>query len=586
MIETDIRQPDLIMPSWFEDLVTASPDVQDQDYDSTRAAGLGSNQQVFRPSVTASQYIDSTADLAIFAGPFGNGKTHASIMRLMKVMAAQPAMVSNVTAKGSKRIRCAILAASYPKLKRTILRDLFEWLPPGSFTMNQQPPLIGEIKFTDKHGYECVCELFMLAGDSPTFRDDFSGLNVTCVYFVEVQTMKTWDYIRLAIERCGRYTGGGSPHPFGNIVWGCMNWTNADHWTYKKLIQPGQLPPDWELFRGPAAFNHYPLDMVSSISQDEARLLELVFGANTLADLPESRFRDVPGIWVPNPLAENIPNINQEPKIVYRNAGGVQRWRMLDVLRGFAYYYPMLARNEDDGYITRYVLGAPAPSRLGKAVYPNFRVSAHVAKTLINPDQSRLICGTDPGLHHMAFVIGQLRDDGMLIILDELVEESMTLSQFLESEIMPLLLNKYRDKYMDAVVVNDATGDRRDRLSNQNWAGALSSKGLYVEPSVAHEYMIRQDSVNHFFMRHRLLIDPRCRKTIDGFDGDYCYPVKQTGDYALTPDKNSVYSSPVDCVEAICTWILHRADSQWVADRRSVSRSHSPGNDSDFYGFA
>lgn len=516
----------------------------------------------------------SPANFCVFSGPFGNGKTRHCVMRTKYLMLTQPVRHLTSKVRGVRTTRGAILAGTYPRLRRTILKDIREWFPHGAVNISKAPPHEGTIRFHDHEGNECVCELMAFAGDSDNFYDDFGSTALTWAYFVEIQTMQRWDFVSLGMDRTGRYKPeGGRGHPLGKLVMGCMNWRDVRHWTYDKMVA-NQMPPNWELFKGPGAFRFCPLDQLDSVTRDEGRMLHHVFGVNKFGQLPVMEFESETGYWIPNPLAENLNNIESRQPVIWRVGDRTYRHQPPEVIQGASYYWDMINRAESDEYITRFVLGEPAASKSGKPVYPKFRRRLHVSKVPLRVIDGPLICGTDPGLEHVGFLIAQITPDGRINVLREVIGEDLPLEDFRDHELLPALMREFPHHRNDMVVLNDLTGDRQDRGTGMNWADYLSQIGIQSQPALAHEYAIRQGAVNHYLTRHDLLsIDPSCTTLIDGLDGAYCYTqVKGTDRFRETPNKQSVYSAPVDCLESICTWVRSESDQSFVDRRRQDSR--------------
>lgn len=521
----------------------------------------------------------SPANFCVFSGPFGNGKTRHCVKRIEYLMQTAPVYYPVSRSRGVRRTRGAILAGTYPRLRRTILKDIREWFPPGAAKISKSPPHEGEIRFGDKDGNECICELFAFAGDSDTFYDDFGSTALTWAYFVEIQTMARWDFVSLGIDRTGRFKPEGSGgHPLGKLVFGCMNWRDTRHWTYDKLIR-SPLPPNWALFKGPHAFRHVALDELDSVTLDEGKMLKHVFGVSKFEQLPVLEYRQTPGYWIPNPFAENINNIETKMDIMWRIGDRTYRHRPPEELQGMAYYWDMCLRAESDEHLTRFVMGEPAASRSGKPVYPKFNRRHHVSKTPLRPIDGSLICGTDPGLEHVSFLIAQVSHDGELRVLREIIGENMTLEDFRDHKLLPVLQRDFPHHRRDMIVINDLTGDRQDRGTGMTWADYLGQVNIQTQPAMAHEYAIRQNALNHYLTRHDLItIDPSCTVLIDGLDGAYTYPqIQGTDSYRDRPNKKTVYSAPVDALESITTYLRSEGDDEYVSRQRQQSAIYNFG---------
>ena len=219
-------------------------------------------------------------------------------------------------------------------------------------------------------------------------------------------------------------------------------------------------------------------------------------------------------------------------------------------------YYKNIMAGKDEDFIRVYVHGEYGYVREGKAVFPNFKqqvhVSSHPLKTIPGVP---LIIGLDCGLMPAA-ILTQLDYRGRLYILDELQGDYMSMKEFAEYYLKPLLRSKYM--FAEHLIVGDPAGQARSQVDSRTVYMELKSQGLKAKPAKTNNIQARIGAVNIFLTRMIeqkpiFQINPHCTRLIGALTGKYCFRrVRLSGErYTDVPDKND-YSHIADALQYAC----------------------------------
>ena len=405
-------------------------------------------------------------------GPVGSGKSVACCVEIFRRALAQ-----EPNADGIRRSRWAIIRNTNPQLRTTTIKTWLDWFPEhvwGKFNWS--------VPYTHKiQTHDLDVEVIFLALDRPEDVKKLLSLEVTGVWINEAREVSK-SIIDAASMRVGRFPSMKD----GGCTWtGLICDTNApeeDHWW---PIMSGEVPvPDhiakeeakmlvkpsnWQFFTQPSG-------MIEK-KDNEGNVLE----------------------YIRNIKAENIANMRED-------------------------YYPNIVQGKTKSWIDVYVMNKLGSIQDGKPIYPMFAPDVHVAKEEIPVAASiPVYIGIDFGLTP-ACVFGQ-KIRGRWLILQEIVAFDMGIVKF--SEILRQELAT-RYSFCEAIIFGDPAGDFRAQTDESTPFQILRGAGLVARPAPSNDVSLRLESVQSPLNRmiegqSGLLIDPRCRNIIKGFEGGYQY---------------------------------------------------------------
>jgi len=450
---------------------------------------------VYRATPTGTRFH---LDLSFFRGimgPIGSGKSVCCVEELKR----NALWVQKPGPDGVRRTRWAIVRNTYPELKATTIKTFLQWWDDQHVNIVYGAPITATVEVELEDDTRVHAEFLFLALDKPKDVKKLLSLELTGIWFNEAREIpKT--VIDAGMGRVGRYPslkdGVGPTRAFGIAD---TNPPDDDHWWYK--LAEEDTPDNWAFFRQPAAL-----------------------------------LKDDNGAYHPNPKAENIVNLAD----------------------GYDYYLRQVS-GKDPEWIKVYLLGDYGTVQEGKPVYPTFRSQSHVAKHIIRPVPGLgLLLGWDFGLTP-ACIIGQLTKRGQLRLLDELLGEDIGITRFARDVVKPHLAKEYAGFIVTSSTADPAGGARAE-TDEQTAIGILNSTkvnmGFRTRPASTNNPLRRIEAVSGYLNlmvdgEPGLLVSPKCRLLIKGFNGGYKYErVQVTGDerYRDTPCKNK-FSHPHDAVQ-------------------------------------
>jgi len=425
-------------------------------------------------------------------GPVGSGKTACCCVEVFR-----RAMQQAKAPDGKRYSRWAIVRNSYPELRTTTIKTWLDWFPEDQFgKMTWHPtPYCHHIKMG-----ELDMEVWFIALDKPDDVKKLLSLELTGAFINEAREVSK-TIIDGITMRVGRYPSRriGGPSWYGIIM--DTNAPDDEHW--------------WPVMAGETPIPDY-------LTEDEARMMvkpeDWIFFNQPGALKPLRKDDKIVG-YKPNPDAENVQNLPPD-------------------------YYEKIITGKDQSWINVYVLNQLGAIRSGKVIYPNFVKDVHVAKEELEVlDSIPLAIGLDFGLTPCAIICQPLR--GIWRIMREVIGNdigaanfAMTLKAILSTDFPGL---SYR-------IWGDPTGDNRSQNSedrNHTPFRIFAARGLSVVAAPTNDPVIRVESVKQILDRMvvgrpAMVIDPRCRVLIKGFEDSYCYRRLQVSGerYADEPDKN------------------------------------------------
>ena len=233
-----------------------------------------------------------------------------------------------------------------------------------------------------------------------------------------------------------------------------------------------------------------------------------------------------------------------------------------------AEYYQELEANYRDRpeLMRRYVHGEWGAIFSGKPVYGNeFAWETHVSKSHLKAIPGvDIYCGWDFGLTP-AVVFTQINPNGQWMILGELYSDDSGIDEFSDG-VIDFSNREYPG--FTFIDVGDPSGKARATTDEKSCYDILRSKRRVCRTAPTNALIPRLESVKRRLIRSKkglplLVIDPRCKRLIDGFSGGYRYKERATsGGGALhsdTPEKN-VYSHVHDATQYVALQLFGYAD--------------------------
>ena len=417
------------------------------------------------------------------SGPIGSGKSVACCMDIMLHALQQPRGND-----GWARSRVVIVRNTFPELKSTTIKTWTDFFPEETFgKVKWDAPITQKMQLGDKRELEAV----FLAVDRPDDVKKLLSLETSWVWLNEVRELPK-AVLDAASGRVGRYpsarTGSGIYHP-------CLimdtNMTDDDHWFYRLVEE--EKPEDWDFFHQP-----------SGLADD----------------------------------AENLDWLNQTPESMALPMGHPDRRA-----RG-RQYYERLIGGKDPNWVKVYVKAEYGSVADGRPVFPEYNDNIHCAKdNLQGYPGLPLYLAFDFGLTP-ACAIFQISSRGQFRVLDEVVGEDLGLTQFVDTQVKPLLAMKYPSYKL--ISLHDPAGVQRSQADEVTCRQILRNKGLNPSSVSTNLFMPRRESVAFFLTRlidgePAFVLSPSCKRLRKALNGDYRFKrVNVPGEdrYKDVPDKN------------------------------------------------
>jgi hypothetical protein len=430
-------------------------------------------------------------------GPVGSGKSSSCCFEVFS-----RALEQLPGPDGIRRSRSIITRNTYPELKSTTIKTWQDWFD-GVCTMKYDTPITGTISIADiGDGSGLWHEAIFLALDRPDDLGKLRSLEATFAWMNEASEQEK-QVLDMLTQRVGRFPAkrNGGPTWTGIIM--DTNPPDDDHWWYK--LAEMDKPDGYRFFDQPG-------------------------GLIRINDPKDPRFNQ----WVPNPLAENAENLPG----------------------GYEYYLRQLAGKSED-YIKVFLGGLYGTTLDGKPVYPEWNEKVHLATSKLTPIQGRpILLAFDFGLTPACAFL-QMDHRGRVLILAELVSESMGIRQFYQQMVLPFKNANYPGFRIEAV--GDPAGNIRAQTDEKTCMQELLELGLLCEPASSNTFVARRESVAFFLQQlsggdPAFLVDPSCKMLRKGFNGGYRYERLKTSGPAKFKDRpvKDKYSHIHDALQYGC----------------------------------
>jgi len=461
------------------------------------------------PSYFRDFYADP-AKLKAVAGARRSGKTFGTTNAI-------PAMASWMPIHNGKRhIHATISRATETKLKTTAIKEFKAHFPDKRFwpkPIPNQSPLEGVLNYRHTDGSLVVIELLFLSLEREDDIQKLKGLQTTIGHIAEAQDIKDPEILDDFFLSKGRFPIEADspefPHP---CIMLDFNYPDDDHWLYDKFVNPATKGLGVSLHRAPPA---------------------LIFQAQEDPKYQRYQFKGQWGLWQNNPEADYVSYTG-----------------------GYQFYHDFIDTNPGDDAIIKTVIGDFCPNNSGTPVFPEFDRQLHVSNSDLSPVPNRnIIVSFDLG-SNPACVIGQVMDNGGVMVLDALYDGRAFFEPFFKEKFWPL----YNEKY--GQWRNHTTWIRDKRMMADGNTGVTANEiaeghGVFLEPLPTDSLQVRLDTVNYYLKYTKgMLIDHRCDDLIKSLGGRYRYEKKRGGSFQLRnePEKDDA-SHIADAFQNLCLQI-------------------------------
>lgn len=480
--------------------------------------------------------MDCDAFIRGLMGPFGSGKSSASVIECGQRGVATPPMLDGV-----RRSRWAVIRNTNKELEDTTERTFMQWFPPqafGEWTPSKHNYTIRALRADgDDRGAEI--QILFRALDRPDQIKDLLSLDLTGAWINEGREID-WPIVEALQARLGRYPPMADmrqPYWFG--MWMDTNAPDTESRWYKFFEE-------------------------EDLSESVAEL------ANVIPGLTVDKFRRL--FKQPSgrgPRAENLENLP-------------------------AGYYQRLAIGKTDEWVKVYIDGEYGFVVEGKVVWPGYTDAFHCPADQRHWPQPvfglPIYRGWDFGLTP-ACVFTQITPRGQWIIFDELVADAI--GAIGADRFSDLVLNHSARNYPGFTFrdVGDPAGMQRGQSDERTCFQVLHAKNILIEPAI-QTLQIRLESVRRPLQmiteggRPQFLLHPRCKMLRRAMMGGYHFRrLRVSGErYANEPEKNA-YSHVADALGYVGTRLFGVALVQPPANDAGAAQHPGSGSRSRVTGY-
>lgn len=202
----------------------------------------------FLGAPTLENFNQSNAFIRGLLGPFGSGKSSACVFEMV-----DRSLIQRRSPDGRRKTRWGVIRNTFPELRDTTIKTIFQWLPPQHFGRY----------YESKHSYVikafegCDIELVFLALDRPEDIKKLLSLELTGGWINEGREVP-WAIFEALQGRIGRYPAKVDNGPSWFGMWSDSNPPDSDSkwfkffeekaWLpdFKRLKHEGLLPSDME----------------------------------------------------------------------------------------------------------------------------------------------------------------------------------------------------------------------------------------------------------------------------------------------------------------------------------------------------
>lgn len=457
--------------------------------------------------------LDNDYFISAVVGPAGTGKTFGCIRAfVMRAWNQPPSLFLDKEGRKIRKRKLSVIRNTYRDLTDSTLPtceaalEVFRGMGAEiEVTRGNMPSVRLFMPHPDKKTF-LLYEIDFVAVDSEGSFKKLLGREMSDILVDEVSEISK-SVVTRAVSRIGRYPSvqdGGCYRP--KIVL-TSNGPRTNHFLYS-----------WKNGEDDALMK----SLAAHLPAERAGYFVLYQQPPALLRPADARDWRDGAKWLPNPTAENIPNLTD----------------------GYTYYYNMLIQSDTD--IRRFVEGFFIPVYDGMPVYPEFREETHVIPfSSIEP-----IIMTGIG---MSFDFGRTPvclfwcepEEGRLVIFDEFMEEAASITELMNYKVVPAYVEKYRRP-----PVVWATGDPAGLIEGQATSvspySVLSARPYdlpMIPPGVNNQIGPRIESFRERLNRMvrgtpSLRITDNCKFLISALKAGYVYEPKRNGSSSDTPTKS------------------------------------------------
>lgn len=459
---------------------------------------------------TLLQFAASTAYVRGVIGPAGSAKTTYAFKDLViRSMLQAPNPFTKV-----RPTKWFIIRNTFRQLRDNTIASYKTAIGPmySERDVRENPTPKALLQFPLPDGTIVSAQFVFVAMDNPKAVSDMLGAEMTGVLIDEASEISL-KVIEAAQKRVGRYPSLADV-PSGPTWTGLILTTNGpkkNHWLYDWYTRP---KPEWRQYEDSQNRKYFEL-----FRQPAALLRPAKPGDE----------------WRPNPLAENIHNLAE----------------------GYGYYYKMLG--DDENSIIAYVEGDFADLKSGKVVFEAFNYGLHQIdeRDVDVPPGAPIMMSFDFGRTPVCLV-AICTQGGGLVVVDEIVGESMSIDTLYQAKIKPVKKARY-DKNKVLHAWGDPAGNDEAQSVDLSPFQVLRAYGIPVEANWNTRNAIgpRLDAVRNRLTKlgtdgkPMLRISSRCKLLLDALASGYIYPeVKGAGDPDVVQDMPT--KSHVNWVSDLC----------------------------------
>jgi hypothetical protein len=450
----------------------------------------------YKPGKTGERFLQSRKYLKLICGPVGGGKSTVALIDMLNRAIGQTEF------GGERRTKFIILRNTMQQLKTTIKPLIDTWFVELPTKLGGYP--LGHWRLTDntfeikfRLGDKTIVhsEFMLMAADTPDDVRRLLSVECSAAWVEEAREVDetVFNGLQGRVARFPSRAAGGVAYP------GVICSTN-----------PPPLGGFWHGF------------MTNAPATAEIFMQ------------PPAMLDD--GSW--NPDAENIEHLAPD-------------------------YYDNLVQGKQPSWIDVYIKNMYGPGEYGNPVYRStFKSSFHVAKEELKPisqSLNPLIVGMDNGLQAAA-VIGQQDARGRVNVFDECFvpeDDTMGVETFLERLLVPKLRNVFpMFRPENVLFVLDPACFQRSQVDEQTIAQAVQRRGFKVIKASTNDPETRIGAVEGLLARQidggpGILLDPRCKHLINGFEWGYRFRKTASGSGSMVPEKNH-FSHLADAAQYFC----------------------------------
>lgn len=428
---------------------------------------VGRVELSFKPQgpVQEAYYLDESR-ITIIIGPLGSGKTNTSVFKLMRKVIAQAP-----DKEGIRPSQWIVVRNTYGELLGTTAKDYLEAFSPlGHFKQGGREPPVHELRFRLPDGTRVESNIIFMALDRPDHIRKLRGLPITGGYLSEAKELLR-AIVDMVDARAGRYPHAHRVDPTWRGIIGDTNAPDTDHWLYK-MAEENTPANDWKFYKQPGGLMRAPY--------------------------PDEHGRP---IWISNPLAENVQNLD-----------------------GREQYYLRIKQGKSDDFIAVNLANEYGFVSDGKAVYPEYVDSLHCREFELDPN-GLVDVGLDFGLTPAA-TIGQVTTTGRWRVRHELVTDHMSILTF-GKDLHRFLMDKYPNARFR--ITGDPSGNQQQPGDEETRTVFQLLQSVKVDCTPApgnNDWTLRRESVANLLRTitdgvPAYLIHPECKVLRKAMAGGY-----------------------------------------------------------------